>query len=931
MNVDFLIVAADSLYKKAEADAAKGFSSAKAVYTSAAKKYRQIADLDASRKNEFLAKAEECEAKAQQDVAKVTYVTPGKEPAKQVNTNGANQQQNQQQGEKVEAKRGANINDADLCYEFKGQNVKDYLVLESTEVVTFDDVLGMKDEKDIIKNEFFISDEDRAFNESIGRKNKNFILLYGLPGTGKTFFAKAISYELGKFSGGDLPFISVACNQMTDKFVGEGEKRIEAIFEFCRQFDRCVLFMDEFESIALTRQSEKSKGNTVSSLLTNIDGFNSNKGLLLIASTNTPYDIDGAVLSRANEQIEIPLPGKELIFKTLKRKIGSLIDDSVNLDSLADKLIGYSNRDVSNFINKALDIYSQDHREHGRGLSKEEFRLNIKHISEALTKVHSSIKLDEVQKLQEYKRQMGIVEDNNPKSKENEIVKLCIKLESVLKNKYGLDGDLYNMVENYIQGYAKDRNEYNVLHKLRMKRNNIVHSENNNVIFTDNDFDKCRIIITVMEEANVSNANTYSGNITINQQNVSAVADAQKESKPVAYKQNSKNNYANYFIPYKEMLKVSETHSEENPAWLEEKKQKINATLDSFGVDGEIISYTKGPTFTLYEIMLASGVNVKKVTQIKDNLAMCLAAKSLRIMAPIPGKATVGIEAPNDVRDSVAFGDIISDDFVNDGKPLNVAIGKYIDNSPVYQNIAEMPHALIAGATQSGKSVSINTMICSLILKNSPEHLKLILVDPKRVEFTFYEKIPHLACPIITDPELANRALKWLENEMERRYNILSENRTRNINDYNKKREEYKQLENLPYIVVIIDEFNDLIMQSGAEVNDSIVRLAQKARACGIHVILATQRPTTNVISGTIKANIPCRISFRVAQAVDSMTILDEGGAEDLLGKGDMLFKNNSIATRAQGAYVSDKEIDSICDYLREKYQPDYMFNLEDI
>lgn len=399
--------------------------------------------------------------------------------------------------------------------------------------------------------------------------------------------------------------------------------------------------------------------------------------------------------------------------------------------------------------------------------------------------------------------------------------------------------------------------------------------------------------------------------------------------KPVFVKKESK--YKDYHIDYKSMFTRSSLEERELPPWLETKKEIINQTLQSFGIAGEVISYTKGPAFTLYEIMLDPGVNVKKVNQIRDNLAMNLEVQSLRILCPIPGKNTVGIEAPNDKADVVKFGDIIDDKFVMDKKPMNVALGKDINGKSVYQDITDMPHALIAGATKSGKSVCINTLLVSLLIKNSPDKLKLILVDPKMVEMTFYKDIPHLAVPVITDLTLAGEALKWACEEMDRRYEIFSKNRVRNLDEYNKKRETYPELENLPFILAVIDEFNDLVMQCGAEVNDSIVRLAQKARACGMHVILATQRPTVQVVSGTIKANIPCRIAFRVASQIDSNTILDEVGAENLLGRGDMLIKNQGAPMRAQGAYLPDNEIIAICDYLVNTYGPDYMFNLDDL
>lgn len=404
-----------------------------------------------------------------------------------------------------------------------------------------------------------------------------------------------------------------------------------------------------------------------------------------------------------------------------------------------------------------------------------------------------------------------------------------------------------------------------------------------------------------------------------------------KETPVVEETKPKKPKYDNYRIPYQKLFPKSSSSLEEMPSWLVEKKEIINQQLEAFGIDGEVITYTKGPAFTRYEIMLAQNVNVKKINSIYDNIQMALKAKSMRIQAPIPGKNTVGIEVPNEKADVVAFGDIITEEYVSSKKNLMIAMGKNIDGTPVYQNIIDMPHALIAGATKSGKSVCINTLLVSLLIKNSPEQLKLILVDPKKVELAFYNNLPHLATPVIDDPVIATEALKWSVNEMERRYELLALARVRNIEDYNKKRENKPEMENLPFIVIVVDEFNDLIMQCGVEANDAIVRLAQKARAAGIHIILATQRPTVNVVSGTIKANITCRIAFRVATDGDSRIILDEQGAESLLGRGDMLIKNNGLPERVQGAYISDDEIGDICDYICDNYEPDFLFTHDDL
>lgn len=391
------------------------------------------------------------------------------------------------------------------------------------------------------------------------------------------------------------------------------------------------------------------------------------------------------------------------------------------------------------------------------------------------------------------------------------------------------------------------------------------------------------------------------------------------------------NRYENYSIPFESIFKKSSYFNEETPAWIEEKKEIINRTLNDFDIEGEVIQYTKGPTFTQYEIYLSPGVNVKKINQIYDNLQMNLQAKSIRVQAPIPGKPTVGVEVPNPIAEMVPFGDTLSSEFINDGKSLNVAMGKRIDGSVLYQNIEDMPHALIAGATQSGKSVSINTILMSLIIKNSPNELRLILVDPKKVEFSFYEGIPHLCTPVITNVFEASEALKWACEEMDRRYDVFQRNRCRKITEYMKKQKENPSLEGLPYIVIVVDEFNDLVMQCGDDVNDYIIRLAQKARACGMHIILATQKPTVDVVNGTIKSNIPCRFAFRVSSKQDSLVILDEIGAEALLGRGDMLFKNGGASERAQGSFVDDDEIIKCCDYIVNTYGSDYVFSHDDL
>lgn len=391
------------------------------------------------------------------------------------------------------------------------------------------------------------------------------------------------------------------------------------------------------------------------------------------------------------------------------------------------------------------------------------------------------------------------------------------------------------------------------------------------------------------------------------------------------------DKYENYQFPPLSFFKYSSTIDDDIPEWLIRRKDILNKTLSDFDIDGEVVNYTKGPAFTRYEILLAPGVKVAKVNNITDDIHKDLEVKSIRILAPIPGKKTIGVEVPNDKTETVYFGDIVDEDFVHDGNPLRISLGKNIDGQTVTKAINDMPHCLIAGATKSGKSVCMNTLLISLLIKNKPSDLKLILIDPKKVELIAYEDIPHLATPVISDPQMASISLQWAVAEMERRYNLLSVARVRNLEDYNRKAQTNKAFKKLPYIVIVIDELADLMMTCSSDVEDSIKRITQKARAAGIHLIVATQRPTVQVVSGNIKANIPTRIAFRVASAIDSTTILDEGGAENLLGRGDMLIKESEAPERVQGAFISDAEIDKVCDFLRSQAEPDYIITHDDL
>ena len=354
---------------------------------------------------------------------------------------------------------------------------------------------------------------------------------------------------------------------------------------------------------------------------------------------------------------------------------------------------------------------------------------------------------------------------------------------------------------------------------------------------------------------------------------------------------------------------------------------KLQKTLYSFGVSAKVENVSVGPAITRYELKPAEGVRVSKIANLADDIALNLAAETIRIEAPIPGKQAVGIEIPNKENEIVHLRDIIDcSKFIEHKSKLAFALGKDVAGEEVVTDIAKMPHVLIAGATGSGKSVCINTLIASIIYKAKPSEVKLVMVDPKVVELSVYNGIPHLLIPVVTDPKKAAGALAWAVQEMENRYSLFASKNVRDIKGYNEELDKEGSTEKLPQIVIIIDELADLMMVSSKEVEDSICRLAQKSRAAGMHLVIATQRPSVDVITGIIKANIPSRISFAVSSQVDSRTILDMAGAEKLLGKGDMLFYPAGAAkpTRVQGAFISDKEVEKVVDFVKANGEATY-------
>ncbi len=375
-----------------------------------------------------------------------------------------------------------------------------------------------------------------------------------------------------------------------------------------------------------------------------------------------------------------------------------------------------------------------------------------------------------------------------------------------------------------------------------------------------------------------------------------------------------------YSLPPIDLLNKTETVPTSGN--IKENSLIIKKTLENFGISVEMSEVNVGPTVTQYAFKPAEGVKLSKITTLSNNLALALAAHPIRIEAPIPGKSLVGIEVPNKVRATVVLRNLIENTNFNDSlDSLNIALGRDVSGSPVYTDLAEMPHLLVAGATGSGKTIFLNSMILSFLYKHTPESLRIIMVDPKRVELQNYNALPHLMCPVIYDATKTMNILQWLTKEMERRFEIFSEVPTRNIKTYNQNKSVIASGSKLPYIVLIVDELADLMAAKSRELEAGIVRLAQMARATGIHLVLATQRPSVEVITGLIKANITSRITFQVASQVDSRTILDTAGAEKLLGLGDMLFlsSKSSKIRRVQSPYIPEKEAKKVTDWLFER------------
>ena len=390
---------------------------------------------------------------------------------------------------------------------------------------------------------------------------------------------------------------------------------------------------------------------------------------------------------------------------------------------------------------------------------------------------------------------------------------------------------------------------------------------------------------------------------------------------------------ADYQLPPIDLLKkVKKASSKDTGAELKENAQLLIDTLHSFNVDATITDISRGPTVTRYELKPAAGIRISKITNLADDIALNLAATNVRIEAPIPGKAAVGIELPNTVKSTVSMRELIEDpEFAAQKSKLSAGIGKDIAGKSVFCDIAKMPHLLIAGTTGSGKSVCVNSIIASILYRATPDEVKFLMIDPKTVEFSKYEGIPHLLVPVVTDPRKAAGALGWAVSEMLQRYQELSHIGVRDIASYNKYADKHEDVDHMPKIVIFIDEFADLMMAAPKEVEDSVCRLAQMARAVGMHLVIATQRPSVDVITGLIKANISSRIALTVSSQIDSRTILDSSGAEKLLGYGDMLYNpiGASKPVRVQGCFISDEEVGALCDFIKNQGESQYSDDIQ--
>lgn len=482
---------------------------------------------------------------------------------------------------------------------------------------------------------------------------------------------------------------------------------------------------------------------------------------------------------------------------------------------------------------------------------------------------------------------------------------------------------LSDILNKFVSLFKKD-NDDDEKENVKNKKEYIIEGDElvgiKNVKDKDEPTEKEKIVITSIDD--LKNINTPEKNIK-ESFDVNPIENDEGASNPSVYR-----------LPKFDLLTPTPKNKKnsEEP-FIKENQIKLEKVLNDFDIKGKVVEIHIGPAVTEYEIIVPSGTKVSRIVGINKEIALAMAAKEVRIQAPIPGKNTIGIEIPNREISSVGFREVLEATWQNNGaNKILVALGKDIMGTSILADLSKMPHLLVAGSTGSGKSVCINTIICSILMRYKPDEVKLVLVDPKKVELTNYNGIPHLLCPVVSDPKKASVVLQKVVAEMEKRYDIFAEKEVKNIAGYNdlieKERKKNPDINTtrMPYIVVIIDELADLMLVASKEVQDSIMRITQMARAAGIHLIVATQRPSTDIITGVIKNNIPSRIAFSVSSAIDSRTILDASGAESLLGKGDMLYlpMGESHTTRIQGCFISDNEISKLVEYCKAQTQVKY-------
>lgn len=482
---------------------------------------------------------------------------------------------------------------------------------------------------------------------------------------------------------------------------------------------------------------------------------------------------------------------------------------------------------------------------------------------------------------------------------------------------------LSDILNKFVSLFKKD-NDDDEKENVKSKKEYIIEGDElvgiKNVKDKDEPTEKEKIVITSIDD--LKNINTPEKNIK-ESFDVNPIENDEGASNPSVYR-----------LPKFDLLTPTPKNKKnsEEP-FIKENQIKLEKVLNDFDIKGKVVEIHIGPAVTEYEIIVPSGTKVSRIVGINKEIALAMAAKEVRIQAPIPGKNTIGIEIPNREISSVGFREVLEATWQNNGaNKILVALGKDIMGTSILADLSKMPHLLVAGSTGSGKSVCINTIICSILMRYKPDEVKLVLVDPKKVELTNYNGIPHLLCPVVSDPKKASVVLQKVVAEMEKRYDIFAEKEVKNIAGYNdlieKERKKNPDINTtrMPYIVVIIDELADLMLVASKEVQDSIMRITQMARAAGIHLIVATQRPSTDIITGVIKNNIPSRIAFSVSSAIDSRTILDTSGAESLLGKGDMLYlpMGESHTTRIQGCFISDNEISKLIEYCKAQAQVKY-------